>query len=210
MKTGELSDLTPRTRKALVNLDSLMPHESLATKELVIALHTNTKLNTQCCFHKDQTKTKIYDGCATNIVEGVGFKATYNKTKEDGVQPEEPGFMHCGCTIEDMLIDFFLFKTMKAAARAPSLRGWTEGMKADGFSPRQRAFVVDIFKFWTQLDADDLYSVSLERGAELKELDLRLISIRKLIAYWREKTGIPIELKFPENMPAIRPKAETK
>ncbi|PPR07749.1 hypothetical protein CVT26_014829 [Gymnopilus dilepis] len=207
LKTGELSDLTPRTRKALVNLDRLMPHESLATKELVIALHTNTKLNTQCRFHKDQTKTKVYDGCATNIVEGVGFKATYNKSKDDGVRP--PELMHCGCTIEDMLIDFFLFKTVKAAARAPSLRGWTEGMKADGFSPRQRAFVVDMFKFWTQLDAEDLYSVSRERSAELKELDLRLISIRKHIAYWREKTGIPIELKFPE-MPPSMPQAHTK
>ena len=139
------------------------------------------------------------------MVEGVAFQGTYNTSTESGVTPD-PGFMHCGCTIEDVLIDFFIFKTVKAKARAPRLRGWKEGLKADGFSPRQRAFVVDLFKSWTMLDVDDLFG-RLERGAELKELDLRLISIRKLIEYWKEKTGIAIELKFPE-MPKLAAKDE--
>lgn len=67
--------------------------------------------------------------------------------------PEE-GTMNCGCNEDEVLADFFFWKTWTVTSHAT---GVTEGWKEQCLEPRTRAFVVQAFKEATGLSVDDLY-----------------------------------------------------
>ncbi|KAF9474195.1 hypothetical protein BDN70DRAFT_771835, partial [Pholiota conissans] len=71
------------------------------------------------------------------------------------------GFMHCGCFIDDVLLDFYLWKTMTITSRHPTdatLMAAKESMLGAAFPPRVRAFFVEAFLFYSHLTLKDLYS----------------------------------------------------
>lgn len=193
--SGKLSDLKPRIRRALTTLQGLLPDEALRSKEVAIALHTTTARNLVCRYHRRHYKVKTFDASAMYMVEGVAYPGNYNKTAQDSVKIPV-GYMHCGCLIDDVLMDFFFWKTWTVKSTRKDLAGQVDTMKTDVLPPRIRAFVIEAFKSATMLEVDDLYG-KYGRGKTLRDLDLRFISIQKLVNDWAFRTGVPITLNLP-------------
>ena len=111
--------------------------------------------NLVCRYHIRHQKRKEFDASSTNLVEGVAYRPKYG-SKANPVKPEE-GYMNCGCLIDDVLYDFFFWKTWSISSTRPNLAGRTETMKSDVLKPRVRSFIIKIFKEITLLTTHDLY-----------------------------------------------------
>ncbi|KDR72068.1 hypothetical protein GALMADRAFT_213516 [Galerina marginata CBS 339.88] len=196
MKSGSNSDLNVGHHQELRVLQGLLPEESLRSTKLAIAIHTTSAKNTVCRFHKRHQKTRIHDSVGMNVVEGVGYPAAYGSLQDPVVPPD--GFMNCGCLIEDVLYDFYFWKTWTATGRRPDLANRSESLKYDILPPRIRAFVVDMFKKFTRLTLNDLYGCyGMSRTA--REDTLAMVSAKRLIEGWQKSTGVGVTFELHGN-----------
>jgi hypothetical protein len=102
------------------------------------------------------------------VVKGIGYMKKISK-KNNTVEPED-GHMHCGCAIEDVLMEFLFWKTWTATSTRSNFRV-SEGMRDELVPARLRAFINQAFKKMTFLTLEDLYSPeygSLEYEARLR------------------------------------------
>jgi hypothetical protein len=79
--------------------------------------------------------------------------------------------MHCGCAIDDVLMEFFFWKTWTAMSTRPSL-DVLEGLGDEVVPARLRAFTNQVFKRTMCLTINDLYGD--DYGTEKYEARLRL------------------------------------
>lgn len=198
----EITDFKVGHRRNLRILQGLLPDEALRSTSVALAIHTNSAKNTVCRFHSRYQKTKIHDGVTLNLVEGVAYLPVYGSFQLPA--KPYPGCMNCGCLIEDVLYDFYFWKTWTVVPRRPDLAGRSETMKCDVLRPRVRAFVIDMFKKFTKLTLDDLYGgYGLSRP--MRENVLAMRSIQRLVGSWQESTGVPVTLEIHAN-----PESQTK
>jgi hypothetical protein len=98
-------------------------------------------------------------------VTGVAY---FRNIAERGQPPATmpPGILHCGCSEDDALLDFWWFKSGEITS---PFSGVTEGWLSEVAEPRPRAFMAKLFLETTALTINDLYSVdSAGRGQSLE------------------------------------------
>lgn len=141
-----------------------------ATTNRKTALHclTTGNGNTMCRYHQGITKKEHpMDG------EYPGDKmGEFNVTGVPGprvLYPETPapGMMNCGCDEDEVLTDFFFWKTWTVTSTKTKK---TEGWKEQCLDPRARAFVVQAFHQATGLSIDDMYFENRNADQQKKRL----------------------------------------
>ncbi|KAH9480107.1 hypothetical protein JR316_0006704 [Psilocybe cubensis] len=201
-KTGNLQDFRPKYRRSLRHVQSLLPEKCFESRRVAIAIHMTSHGNLICRFHKRYPKTKFFDnGPGLYRVRGVPKKPVYRYRVEDAATPlRETGYMSCGCLIDDVLLEFYFWKTLTISSPLPSLQGLEEPMKGDVFEPRHRSFLIKVFKEQSLLTADDIYDPNRPRDIRKFEREVRLLdlSITRLAKKWEEKTGIEMRIIFPQ------------
>lgn len=90
------------------------------------------------------------------MLQGVAYPKNTG-TKKDPVVPPA-GHMNCGCSIEHALLDFVWWKTVNIHSTNPASFIHEEPMTNDLISCRIRSFIIEIFKDYSHLTLDDLFT----------------------------------------------------
>jgi hypothetical protein len=109
---------------------------------------TSRQNNVACLWHHHDSQTRKNDGFDPKKpyrIAGVPGERTYDKARN-------PGFLHCGCSEEMGLWQFYIFKTWRVEKGS-----LVESMVGTRFDPRMREFIVQAFKRTTGLTLDDMY-----------------------------------------------------
>ncbi|KAK7014725.1 hypothetical protein VNI00_019313 [Paramarasmius palmivorus] len=81
------------------------------------------------------------------------------------VKSRDDNAADCGCSINDMLLEMYLWKTGSLTSAASDI---VDDWRSDFLTPRQRALVCGQYRESTFLDIDDLYSMVSEKGRWIK------------------------------------------
>lgn len=153
-----------------------------ATTNREMALHclTTRSGNTMCRYHQGITKkSQPKDGDNTGEIIGEYLVTGIPGARILHPKIPEPGMLNCGCDEDEVLTDFFFWKTWTITSRKT---GKTEGWKEQCLDPRARAFVVQAFRDATGLRVDDLYRHNRTADEQRKfELEKELAIIQKAL-----------------------------
>ena len=184
-RLGSRKPTLPSHIRAMIRaIQPFLPHAAMTNREL--ALHClNTTWNNHLCHHH-QWKAKrqpIKDGdkkglkVGKYLVTGVPGPRVIKESLENDV---EPSYLSCGCSEEDVLIDFYFWKMWTITSPTT---GETEGWKDQYLDPRARAFVITAFTSATTLRLDDLYTeLTNKRVNKQRLLGLQKTRIEKRLA----------------------------
>lgn len=145
------------------NESVFFPDMVRTTKELALYGTTTKFGNMICPFHENHDKigkiTDVSGGTKNFRMTGTPYARNVGSSARKGVEAEE-GYMHCGCSIEDVLWDLYMWKGGKITS--PTVPG-KEGWRRERLNPRARAFMAQMFRDWTTLTVDDLYAYGPDR-----------------------------------------------
>lgn len=154
-----------------------------ATTNREMSLHclTTREGNIMCRYHQGITKkSQAKDG--DNTGDKIGEFAVTGIPGPRILFPNIPkkGMLNCGCDEEEVLTDFFFWKTWTITSPATKK---TEGWKEQCLDPRARSFVVQAFQQQSGLKVDDLYRQNRTADEQRKfELEKELAIIQELLA----------------------------
>lgn len=172
---------------------NLVPEAATTSREAAVMVHTNSFLNVVCRFHVSDKKY-ARDGMliSDNRIHGVAYKGDYGNSKAPVIP--RLNHMNCGCLISDVLLEFFLWKTIKIRSSNPRLPG-VEGLGNEILHPRKRAYMVQVFHQFTGLTVDDLYT----NGSPMDDAyiaGLRVVQATRCVLEL-QKMGIQATLQLP-------------
>jgi len=110
------------------------------------------------------------DGEGKYKLNGQPYPRKLRQKKADPPVERPPGHLHCGCNEDDVLMDFFFWKTWTLTSEEHGICV-EESMKDQLMAPRLRAFVVHAFRAATGLSIDDMYL----DGRSAENLEERLL-----------------------------------
>jgi hypothetical protein len=171
-KDGKRACLPVQIRTLIRNVQPFVPRAATTNRTLALECLKSSLQNHMCRYHQARSKRQgAIDGKHSRgvmgeyQVTGVPHKRTIMKAGSD-VGPQE-GYLSCGCAEDDVLFEFFFWKTW--VVTSPTT-GITEGWLDQGLDPRTRVFVVSAFKTATRLTLDDLYTKGLDKDTYRKLL----------------------------------------
>jgi hypothetical protein len=155
-----------------------MPEAATTSRELALAVLETNRQNIVCCYHQRAKGDVVVDGEGKYALNGQPYPRKLRKTKAAPPVTRPPGHLHCGCNEDDVLMDFYFWKTWSLTSELNGDKV-TESMRDQLMPPRLRAFVVHAFKNSTGLSIKDLYSG--KRSPENHEKRCLLKQIQYLI-----------------------------
>ena len=148
------------------NVQPFLPEVATMSRELAKACFLISGTNYMCRFHQIIAKRQgKIDGENTKPGEPKVMGVAYKKLQA-GVPPE-PGFFSCGCSEEDVLMDFYFWKTWEITS---PVTGITEGWLAHALDLRSRAFVTAGFRSLGLFTLDELYTGDRDPPTHLRHL----------------------------------------
>ncbi|KAG6824777.1 hypothetical protein H0H92_005848, partial [Tricholoma furcatifolium] len=134
-----------------------MPIASSKTRKLALHVLTSNCGNVMCLYHHVIEKSGyIINGEGDYRINGVPRPRNVNRVITDGVKRLK-GYLHCGCSEDVALLDFYFWKTWSLSSELPDGTRVTETLKDQMLEPRICGFVVDQFQNWTGLTIEDIY-----------------------------------------------------
>lgn len=133
------------------------------TRELALHVLENKYHNLFCIYHQALDKAgRVHDrsGQGPFRVTGTPFARLANEKpiKSHPVQAlveRRPGYMHCGCSEDEALLEFYWWKLAEATSpTTEETEGWLDHRKMD---PRTRTLMFGFITAWTQMKVDDIY-----------------------------------------------------
>ncbi|KAF9471928.1 hypothetical protein BDN70DRAFT_938572 [Pholiota conissans] len=190
------------SRKTIRQVRHIGPQAAQISYDLALVVHENHWDNKQCRFHERTKNFGDVDGKLdpknSTVVYGVAHKSTIGAKKGTSTPPEE-GFMHCGCQINEVLLDFYFWKTWTAKSYNEAYSSIAEALGSDYFNPRIRTFVVQAFLRESFLTLNDLYAPDF--ATENFQLRLRSIQAERIVArlnsMWKGALGVRYILTGP-------------
>ena len=146
-------------RRLIRDVQEFLPAAATVSRELSLHILSTNRNNSICVFHQHRRHTKISDGVIPgqkHILRGVPYSRIVGSAKGES-QPPPEGFLHCGCSIDVALLDFFWWKTWVLRSARQDLPV-SEGMGEEVIAPRVRAFFAQGFTEATGLTIDELYA----------------------------------------------------
>ena len=147
------------------NIQPFLPEAATITRQLAKACFLISGVTYMCRFHQSAKRQGKTDGENTAPGEPKVMGVAFQKL-QSGVPPEA-GFFSCGCSEEDVLMDFYFWK--KWSITSP-VTGVTEGWLANGLDPRDRAFVTEGIRSLGLFTLDEMYSADRDPEEQLQHL----------------------------------------
>jgi hypothetical protein len=184
-RKAEKAAISPKIRSMIRNIQPFVPRAATTNRDLARHCLLTTSKNYLCSHHQAKAKrAPITDGENKKLggyaVTGVPHSRIVNpkltkpgdasKTGDeiDGTtKTPAKGYLHCGCKEDDVLAEFYFWKTWTVTSPTT---GVTEGWLDQGFDPRARVFVVSAIKDIAKLNIDDLYTNGLDDRTHKKKL----------------------------------------
>lgn len=172
-KDAVLTNLSPAIRKLCRSIAEFMPETGTSHRLLSLAVLTTTHGNIRCPFHAvNDHRVRFFDGDGGKgtkrpwAITGVGKPATKGGKKGKQISPPE-GYLHCGCDIETVLLDFYFWKSGTIKSASGAVEPWYETLH-----PRTRALFYGDWKKRTGMVLEDLWR--LKRNPYSKRFDIEV------------------------------------
>ena len=177
------TELHPVTRAAIRTHQSIAPTAATTFRSLALDILTTNRDNILCPYHQEMDKRhQVWDGApdAKYKINGVPMPRLVADTKKEArtkpsMERLKQGFLHCGCPTDAALWDFYFWKSLTLSAM---VNGEEVTESVPRWTPRERAFILEIFRKYTFLTIDDLYSGN--RAPDLHE-EMMLVEQTKRI-----------------------------
>ncbi|KAJ2915827.1 hypothetical protein MD484_g4585, partial [Candolleomyces efflorescens] len=150
LESGDTKHFSVGTRRLAREIAEFLPEAATTNRDLATLCFLSAQGNYICRYHGHSRWNKECDSAI--LLVGVGHP------KSIGSPNPPPNHMHCGCSIDDVLLDFIFFKTLRISSTNPNLAQFPQGMLAETVPARIRSFMIELFKTWTGLTVDDLYT----------------------------------------------------
>jgi hypothetical protein len=172
------------TRMARVD-PTYLPKAAMTSRALALHFITSGKGNIQCGYHSYRNKScynrdgwgkpgaKIHGVPGKRRVTNSRGKAGEKASGKSTVPPSMLDFAHCGCRIDDCLLEFFLSKLLVISGRVEGKRV-KENMFGcyDYQPPRARSFMHEAFwSFTGPLTLDHIYDEEMDEARYLCSLN---------------------------------------
>ncbi|KDR82239.1 hypothetical protein GALMADRAFT_207525 [Galerina marginata CBS 339.88] len=145
-------------RRTVREVQEFLPESSYASKEIAVQVHLASSKNFLCRYHSYFRGDSHAGWDCTDRLTGMGYPKRLC-SQSNGVFAPKPGHMHCGCGIDEVLLEFFFWKNLTAFSSNPKLSSISFSMGDREFiPPRLRSFWVNHFKATTGITINDLYS----------------------------------------------------
>ncbi|KAF9521594.1 hypothetical protein CPB83DRAFT_900534 [Crepidotus variabilis] len=201
INTGDASEFNHTYRRTALTLQHSIPETATTTREATLMVHTNSWLNVVCRIHVYSRKYardgQVKYGGAQ--IHGVPLPSCYGIKANPKTAPR--GFMNCGCLIDEVLIEYYLWKTTKLRSHNPGLRynnaPLVEGLCEQVINPRIRSFLVTIFCQFSGFTVDDLYTgVGTTFEDDTYKIRIRISQACNFVAFL-QKNGVPAQIQLP-------------
>lgn len=152
-----LKAVTSSTRRNCKIYSEFLPEAAIVSEEFATTIHRTTKNNLICRYHGLKNRTRVTpDGvdCATNYV-GVAYPPTIGNSKGESQIPEE-NHGNCGCPMDAVLYEFYIFKTTKLVSSNPKMARYSFHY-SDPIHPTIRGVLYHSFMQMTGLRIGDLF-----------------------------------------------------
>ena len=153
------SRLSVLTRAAIRTHQALAPSAATTYRTLALDVMKTNRGNVLCPYHQEMDKRRTTDSKYTlngvplpRMVVGKKKTAEYDEAHRERLAQ---GYLHCGCKTDAALWDFFFWKSL---ALTEEIDGDIVTEHVPRWTPRERAFFLEIFERYTFLSIDDLYS----------------------------------------------------
>ncbi|KAF8340237.1 hypothetical protein F5887DRAFT_919496 [Amanita rubescens] len=209
------SRLKVATRSAIRTHQSLAPAAATSFKTLAMEILKTNRGNVLCPYHQEMDKRGVTDTLNVGVPRSrmvVGKKRHANS--DEHRNRLNKGFLHCGCPISAGLWDFYFWKSLKLTVDVEDDNGVTERITecVPRWTPRDRAFFYRIWKKYTFLKVDDLYTKEMSPDQhEEKMLTDQADRILKRVNKLREKRGAKgMRLHLEDSEDENEPSPETR
>lgn len=180
-----------------LEIQEFLPDCAGVTRELALHMHKSQWNNYSCRYHHRFRNRREHDFVGSTYT-GVGFarKADLKSKKEI---PAEPGHMHCGCAIDDVLFEFYLWKNSQLSSSNPKL---SKDMfvlgDSDNISPQFRGYMIQMIYTYSGvrlndvLLKEDIFSVDLDD----QMIKIHKASIKYLVRKLKGALGVPVTVTY--------------
>ncbi|KDR86184.1 hypothetical protein GALMADRAFT_1326095 [Galerina marginata CBS 339.88] len=185
-ETGIVHDIHRDIRQFCIDFAEFLPECSHTSREMALAMHWKTPGYYTCRFHKSSypDKASFIDG--NGVLGGVSFRPSGFGMVTD--KPMLDDHMQCGCPIEDVLLEFFLFKTRRARSKNPMYKNHLYGMGRTMVTPRMRVFICQGFRDDSGLEIQDIYNQEFSKNGVENRLDA--LKAIKLLARVQKRRSV--------------------
>lgn len=185
-------------RNWIRQISELCPEAAYTSRELALHCLTTAFDNTICLYHFYHDKTSSINDTnppRAHKVTGVPWKR--NAHSKDPAKPkidlEDPKALHCGYHVDEVLWDFYWWKTQWIYS--PSL-DIGETWRNTRLDPRSRGFMVQFLEGFALVKIDDIYTGSTDpnksRLARLEQMEANIHHARKVLTKREERLALGI------------------
>lgn len=145
-------------------ISELCPESAYTSRELALHCLTTNCGNTLCLYHHYHDKLSIINDSnppRAHKVTGVPWKRNaYGKAPGTvKIKLEDPNALHCGCQVDEVLWDFYWWKTEKIFSPTLNIAEPWRNTRVD---PRTRGFFVQFLERFALVDINDIYTGSTD------------------------------------------------
>lgn len=169
-------------RRTICHIDTVGPQAVQCSLMMAHHVHLNGSGNFVCRYHARTKSYKWFDGNLTlaTVNNGCPFPGRLGTLGHPGIA--QPKCMHCGCYIEEVLLEFYFFKTWTIISHRPGYTDRMEGWGPDYFTLRQRGMAVQAMAKHAGITIKNIYCGSPD-GPTAENIHDRLASqIKHLIS----------------------------
>lgn len=182
---------SPSFRHAVREVRTFLPEAGYTSQKVAMLVHLTSSNNYICRYHQNHRGHHKSDNLLS--FQGVAYQKAIFRKKSDN-RPPNKDHMHCGCFINDVLLEFLFWKTVSTQSTHHRQKETVHYMD-DILTPCNiRAFWVSHFKTTTGLTLDDLYGMDLNMVGYQASVIAKLI-VKNVVAF-RVVHGIGMSLKF--------------
>lgn len=181
-------EIPVQLRSWIRQISELCPEASFATRALALHCLTTRCGNVICLYHHYHDKSSTINDTnppRTHKVTGVPWKRRVygiNPEKQTDIELESETALHCGCHADEVLWDFYWWKTQKLYSPTLDIR---EPWRNTRLDPRSRGFMVQFLEQFAHVSINDIYTGSTEmiqsRVARLKVMEENIHAARKFL-----------------------------
>lgn len=158
------------------------------TRGLALHVLENKYRNMFCIYHQTIDKSGVVNDLVEEgafHVTGTPFSRLANKkpSKDNPAQAPvecEPGYLNCGCSEDEALLDFYWWKMAEATSPTTNAtEGWLDHRKMD---PRTRTLIFNFFADWTHMEVNNIYlgyPIDDSLSARMECYDMKIMRLQE-------------------------------
>ena len=194
MQTGDIKNIKFAIRRKARENVNYFPESGFTSADLSKCLFQSKNSQTLCEYHR-KSKDTAYKSDTLIEFHGMGFRGESVKNAPD-VRDPRPNHLHCGCPIDEVVLEYFLWKTTRVRSSNPAVGTDFARSGLERLKPSTRAFWNKSIRDFTGLTTEDFLSKNY--GSPLYSCRLAMIQLHTQVQRLKAlHAPIMVEVSFP-------------